>query len=288
MLQRRLVRTQSIIFTLMGDFLRSRGGEFTVGSIIKMLQPLGYTDQAVRSALSRMCGNKWLRNKRVGHKSYYRLTNKSVELLERGYHRIFFTRQRSNGWNGQWQILAYSIPEGKRNLRARLRKELTWLGYGPLSYGCWISPYDSFAEIQKVADSLGISQNIHVFRADFLGLANQKELVSRCWNLRKVNETYNVFYKKFFSEFQNLQQKKIMEKRLDPVECFVERVLLLHEYRKFPFMDPGLPLELLPDDWIGIKVIDFVNEYREWLAEPANAFVNSVLASENSLSNSSL
>ena len=273
MLPRRLVRTQSIIFTLIGDFLYYRGGEFTVGSIIKMLQPLEYTDQAIRSALSRMCGNKWLHNKRVGHKSYYRLTNKSIEILERGYHRIFFTRQRSTGWNGQWQILAYSIPEGKRNLRARLRKELTWLGYGPLSYGCWISPYDSFAEIQKVADSLGISQNIHLFRADFLGLANQKELVSRCWNLRKINETYNVFYKKYFSNFQNLQQKLILDKHLDPVECFVERVLLAHEYRKFPFADPGLPLELLPDDWIGMKVIDFINEYREWLAEPADAFV---------------
>jgi len=273
----RLVRTQSMIFTLMGDYLRYREGEFAVGNIIKMMRTLGYTDQAVRSALSRMCGNNWLHNRRAGNKSYYRLTGKSEALLERGYHRIFFTHQRSCEWNGQWQILTYSIPEDKRNLRVKLRKELAWLGYGALSYGCWITPYNLSEEVHKIVDSLGISKNVQVFQASFLGYATEKELVTKCWNLRKINDAYDIFYKKYYRRFQTLKRKLAGAGYLEPAGCFVERVLLIHEYRKFPFLDPGLPLGLLPDDWIGIKVAGFVREYREWLEKPANELISSVV-----------
>lgn len=34
-------------------------------------------------------------------------------------------------------------------------------------------------------------------------------------------------------------------------EALVERTRLIHEYRMFPFRDPGLPAELLPADWRG-------------------------------------
>lgn len=272
----RLVRTQSMIFTLMGDYFYHEG-EFAVRDIIKMMQTLGYTDQAVRSALSRMCSNNWLKNRRVGNKSYYCLTGKSKMLLDRGYHRIFFTYQRSYEWNGQWQILTYSIPEEKRNLRAKLRKELAWLGYGVLSYGCWISPYDLSEEIRKIVVSLGISKNIQVFEASFLGYATEKELVAKCWNLNKTSKAYDIFYKKYYRRFQTLKRKLTNTGHLEPAECFVERVLLIHEYRKFPFLDPGLPLRLLPDNWIGIKVAGFVQNYREWLEKPADEFISTVL-----------
>ena len=38
-------------------------------------------------------------------------------------------------------------------------------------------------------------------------------------------------------------------------ECFVERTKLVHEYRKFLFVDPGLPEELLPEKWLGSQFI---------------------------------
>ncbi len=32
-------------------------------------------------------------------------------------------------------------------------------------------------------------------------------------------------------------------------DAFVDFTTLSHRWRKFPFLDPGLPVELLPPDW---------------------------------------
>jgi phenylacetic acid degradation operon negative regulatory protein len=36
----------------------------------------------------------------------------------------------------------------------------------------------------------------------------------------------------------------------------VERIRLIHDYRRFPFQDPDLPLELLPTGWLGRQAHD--------------------------------
>jgi phenylacetic acid degradation operon negative regulatory protein len=65
---------------------------------------------------------------------------------------------------------------------------------------------------------------------------------------------------------------------MEPQECFVQRFLLIHEYRSSPYMDPNLPLELLPDDWLGEKAAQLFQQYHDLLVDEAEAFVDSVLA----------
>jgi DNA-binding transcriptional regulator PaaX len=43
-------------------------------------------------------------------------------------------------------------------------------------------------------------------------------------------------------------------------------------------VDPNLPLELLPADWLGETAAQLVQQYRDQLAEEAEAFVDAVLA----------
>jgi phenylacetic acid degradation operon negative regulatory protein len=54
--------------------------------------------------------------------------------------------------------------------------------------------------------------------------------------------------------------------------------MLIHEYRSSPYVDPNLPLELLPDDWLGEKAADMFQQYHQLLVEDAEVFVGSVLA----------
>jgi phenylacetic acid degradation operon negative regulatory protein len=53
--------------------------------------------------------------------------------------------------------------------------------------------------------------------------------------------------------------------------------MLIHEYRSSPYVDPNLPLELLPDDWLGEKATQIFQQYHDLLIEKAEAFVDSVL-----------
>jgi len=45
---------------------------------------------------------------------------------------------------------------------------------------------------------------------------------------------------------------------------FVERFHLIHEYRKLPFYDPDLPLELLPKNWLRPQAASLFNEYHDY------------------------
>ena len=162
-----MARSQDLVFTLYGDYLRHRGGEAWTGSLIELLGPLGLSEQAVRSTLSRMSRKGWLKGRRVGNKSYYSLTPRSIDLLEEGAQRIF--QPRSDVWDGRWYILVYSIPEKERPLRHGLRKRLTWLGFGSLSNATWVSPRDRREEVEGVVNSLGIWGHVEIFTAAHLG-----------------------------------------------------------------------------------------------------------------------
>jgi phenylacetic acid degradation operon negative regulatory protein len=56
-------------------------------------------------------------------------------------------------------------------------------------------------------------------------------------------------------------------------------VRVLTDWRQFPYLDPGLPAELLPDGWIGSRAADEFFALRSMLEEPARAYVTSVMAS---------
>ena len=60
--------------------------------------------------------------------------------------------------------------------------------------------------------------------------------------------------------------------------AFAVRSVLVHEWRKFLFTDPGLPAELLPADWAGHGAATFFAEQAARLQPAASRFVDACLA----------
>jgi phenylacetic acid degradation operon negative regulatory protein len=271
-----MLRSQDLVFTLYGDYIRYRGGEAWTGSLIELLGLFGMSEQAVRSALSRMSRKGWLKGRRVGNKSFYSLTPKSIKLLEEGAQRIF--QPRTDEWDGKWCVLTYSIPEKKRSLRNKLRERLTWLGYAPLNRATWISPRVLRHELEDLLDSLKIRDHVEIFCAEHLGFSSNQKVVTSCWNLGGLNRTYADFIAKYEPLLDEHKAKLAEGNSLEPSQCFVQRFMLVHEYRSFPYVDPNLPAELLPEDWLGDKALQLFREYHELLTAEANAFVDDVFA----------
>lgn len=266
--------SQGMIFTLYGDYIRYRGGEIWTGSLIKLLKHLGMSEQAVRSALSRMWKKGWLKRRRIGRRSYYSLTDKSQKLLATGARRIF--EPEDGEWSGDWHVVVYNIPEEKRHQRNKLRRELTWLGCGAFNTAIWISPYDVTRSVREVSSRLGIEEYVQVFRAEHLGFAHARELVARAWDLDRINDQYASFIEKYAPLLSRDRDKLDEWDEVDPAHCFTRRFMLLHEYREFPFVDPHLPPELLPSDWLSTKATELFKEYYALLTAKANHFVDSV------------
>jgi len=63
----------------------------------------------------------------------------------------------------------------------------------------------------------------------------------------------------------------------DAREAFAGYVRVLTDWRRLPYLDPGLPAGLLPDGWIGIRAADLFFALRDLLEEPARAYVKHVL-----------
>ena len=269
-----MFRPQSAMLTLFGDYVLNKGGEIGIGSLVNLLSNFGLSESATRSAVSRMCRSGLLKVRRANRKSYYSLTGEGHRLLTEGAQRIFERRQ--SHWDGNWNIVTYSIPESLRQARDTLRIELGWMGYGALGEATWISPYDLTREVKNLLRKLRIEQYVHIFSAQSQEGDEPKKIVSRCWDLGKIHKKYADFLSEYCPKLEGHLKRLQAGETIEPSECFVSRFNLMHEYRKLPFFDPDLPLELLPKNWLRPQAADLFDKYHDSLTEKANEYFDSV------------
>jgi phenylacetic acid degradation operon negative regulatory protein len=267
-----VIRPQSLIFTLFGDYVHHRGDRIWVGSLIRLLALFGVSDQAVRSTLSRMVRRGWLRAERAGKTSYYALTLPAQRMIVEGAERIFHVPSTDRPWTGCWQLVTYSIPEEQREARDAFRGELISLGYGMLTNAVWLSPYDRSQRLESLAGSLGIRCYVQLFNGRFEGFSPCRELAARCWELETINARYAAFIAKYAPLMHECEQRGMP----GDDQCFLRRFMLIHEYRRFPFRDPHLPEDLLPAGWRGAEAAALFQKYHALLAAGANRYFESV------------
>ncbi|MEP9408393.1 phenylacetic acid degradation operon negative regulatory protein PaaX [Peribacillus frigoritolerans] len=272
--------TQSMIFTIYGDYIRNYGSKIWIGSLIRLLKEFGHNEQGVRVAVSRMVKQGWIQSEKQGNKSYYFLTDRGVQRMDEAANRIY--KMKPNEWDGKWRILMYTIPEDKRQLRDDLRKELLWSGFGSFSSGCWISPNDLEKQINRLIEKYDIDEYVDFFISEYKGPKENQSLVEKSWQLKEIENKYEEFIEKYSKQFI-VHQSIIGRGEMSDADCFVERTNLVHEYRKFLFIDPGLPKELLPSKWNGNHAALLFSQYYQVLAEPASRFFESVFQENNDL-----
>ncbi|WP_062352448.1 phenylacetic acid degradation operon negative regulatory protein PaaX [Bacillus kwashiorkori] len=272
------LNTRSMIFTIYGDYIRHYGGEIWIGSLIRLFKEFGHNEQSVRAAISRMHKQNWVQSRKEGNRSYYFLTEQGIERMQEAAERIF--KLRPNHWDGKWRMLIYTIPEEKRHIRDELRKELVWSGFGTMANSVWISPNDLTKQVYKMIDKYDVRPYIHYFITEYNGPHERGQLIKDCWNIDEINEKYEAFIEKYKREADS-NYKKIHTGQMTPADCFVERTKLVHEYRKFLFIDPGLPEELLPEVWLGNQASALFRDYYKVLAKPASSFFEEVFQEGN-------
>lgn len=267
--------TRSLIITLYGDYIRHFGNEIWIGSLIELLEAFGHNEQSVRTAVSRMSRQNWLTSRKEGNKSYYSLTEYGKKRTNEAAVRIYQIEPEK--WDGKWRILFYTIPEDKRKIRDQLRNELVWSGFAPLTNGAWITPNNLEEQVQTIIQKYQIEEYVNFFVSENLGPKSNKEIILQYWDIEKINETYEQFIQMFENHYKT-DQRKMKQGKLDEEECFVKRTMLVHEYRKSLFVDPGLPEELLPGEWKRNEAASLFHQYYSLLETNANHFFVKIFA----------
>jgi phenylacetic acid degradation operon negative regulatory protein len=228
----------SLLLTLLGELVRPTGRAAWTQSLVEASGLLGVGHKAARQAISRLRDRGWLVSERVGRRTRWEFTPSLGRLLDDGAERIYGFGQDEPEWDGRWLIVLASISQSQRRLRYRMTVGLTWAGFGSPAPGVWISPWvDRETEARQVLGSLGV-EGATSFRAELGTLGDRGDMVARSWDLDALGERY----RRLLAEMDGLEPR-------DPATTARDLVLLVHRWRRFPLLDPGLPSELLPADW---------------------------------------
>jgi phenylacetic acid degradation operon negative regulatory protein len=263
------VHARSALFDLFGDHLRSRGGRAPVAALVRLLAPLGVTGPAVRTSISRMVRQGWLDPVRLDAGPGYALTRHATARLDDAAERIYRTRQRP--WDGTWDLLVLE-PVPSRAARERVRSGLGFLGYAALSDSTWIGPFAS-TEATGLLDAESVGHARFTARDD-----DPRERAALAWDLDALAESYTEWHR-FAADLVADPAAHLPgdPDTTDDEGAFAVRSLLVHEWRKFLFTDPGLPAELLPADWPGDAAARFFTEEAGRLLPAASRFVDRCL-----------
>jgi phenylacetic acid degradation operon negative regulatory protein len=270
-------RYRSILFDLYGAFVRDLGGWIAVADLVVLAAPLDVDEQAVRSSVSRFSRkgllDREVRRGQVG----YALSDQAEGILAEGDLRIFDKLEPARLEDG-WVLATFSIPERLRAQRHQLRARLSWLGFGNLGSGLWIAPS---RELQRTIDAireLGLDGYVDVFEASYRAFREATDLVERCWDLTELQAVHGSYVERFEPVRCRWNEQAPED---DPREAYADYVAALHEWRKTPYLDPGLPIELLPRPWPGVEAAELFANLQQQLEPTARAYVHAVVSGAN-------
>jgi phenylacetic acid degradation operon negative regulatory protein len=244
---------RSLLLTVLGEYVLPRRDGVWQETLVAALSSLGYSQQAARQALSRSTREGWLQTRRHGRRTRMTLTERTAGLLGSGAERIYSFGEPWE-WDGRWLLVVLRVPEERRDVRHQLRTRLAWAGLGSLGGGVWLTPH--VEREQELASAINgePAAGASSFVAQSGSIGDPRQLVGAAWNLKRVSEQYQAF----IDDFARVRAST-------PESCFRQQTLLVHAWRKFPFLDPDVPVELLPARWPRERAHAlFVDRHERW------------------------
>lgn len=245
-------RHQHLIVTVYGLYAREQGGTFAVADLIRLLGELGMESAGVRSSVSRLKKRGVLVSLKRGGAAAYRLSPELEDVFSAGDERIFSPRRANK--NDDWLLTSFSVPEAHRHLRHKLRTILTRVGCGQVSPGLWIAPGGLAKEVELQLRRAELMDYVDLFRATHLSESQLVEKVGQWWDLPSLESLYRDFVERHEPVLE--RWAKSSADGLDSAEtlkqAFADYVPMVTEWRRLPYMDPGLPEDYLPEGWHGL------------------------------------
>lgn len=239
------IHANSLIVTVYGDTVCPHGGSIWLGSLIKLVKPLGVNERLVRTCVFRLSEKNILKSRQIGRRSFYSLTDKGLRQFSSAASRIYAPDLAS--WDGQWRLVITLLGDLIPEQREQLRKELFWLGFTHITTGIFAHPTADLAEVSALIKELQIEEQVAILQAttperDNVPVANR--LIRQCFNTEALDEEYA----EFNQQFSPVLATALSTNQPDPELCFLIKILLIHKYRRILLREPELPKELVEVD----------------------------------------
>lgn len=269
-------RHQHLIVTVYGLYARGHDGAFAVSDLIQLLSDLGVESAGVRSSVSRLKKRGVLVSLKQGSSAAYKLAPGLEDVFRAGDERIFSPHRAKKG--DDWILTSFSVPESQRHLRHKLRTILTRIGCGQVSPGLWIAPGNLAPEISQQLERAELTDYVDLFKGEHLTGGHIHSKVAQWWDLPALEALYADFIDRHqqvlerWSESVNKEDSPELLK-----QAFADYVPMVTQWRRLPYMDPGLPEEYLPEGWSGLTAEALFATLHSLLAPKARRYAQSVV-----------
>jgi phenylacetic acid degradation operon negative regulatory protein len=211
-----------------------------LGSVIALLEPFGFQERTVRTALFRLAESKMIRIERHGRRSLCLLTPATATAILAARQRL--NRPAARSFNEDWTMLLHTGGVSAARY-ASARKQLLQLDYCALAPNLMARPA-SYSRGLPADDDHGLARFDVPGRQ--LAAATRQPLFGKMdWDLQTPRVLYTQFLQRFSPLRTMLGKRSVLT---DQQACMV-RLLVSHGYQQCRRSDPLLPRELLPEDW---------------------------------------
>lgn len=205
--------------------------------LVEVLAELGTNVGAARRTLSRMVANDLLVREVAGRNTLFRPSERARGLLLAAWQRASAPAPFAQG-DGSWTLLAFSMPETRRDVRHQLRARLLWAGLGPLRDGLWIAP--GVIDVQDLLAGLPAAAGEDrpwAFVAQPSPPTDLDRLIRRVWDVEAIRAEHHRFLDCWSPP---------TSQSLSPMAA---QTLLTADWLRLLRTDPGLPTTCLGTDW---------------------------------------
>jgi phenylacetic acid degradation operon negative regulatory protein len=261
---------RQLIVTIFGLYARIERDWLPISAVVRLMAELGVDSPAVRSSISRLKRRDVLRSVPGAGVAGYAVSPAMLQVMADGDRRIFDRRPPSlvEGW----VQVVFTVPEAERGKRHELRSRLARLGFGPVAPGVWLAPGRLADEVREMLSRRQLTGYVDLFHTDYLGYAELAGRVRDWWDLADLSDRYCQF----------LTRYRPVPGRLELAgyglgKAFAEYVRMLTSWRRLRYLDPGLPIEVLPADWPGTPATELFAELNQLLRPLAHQHASTVI-----------
>lgn len=248
--------------------LAHRNGDIVPDELWSVTEACGLTADQVRSCLRRLVAEGLFTRSGEGRDAVFTATAEGSAVLSAmmARHVLAYAQDAAGrGWDRQWRLVAFAIPEAKRSARDVFRDRLLALGAAPIHNGLYVSPHRWATEVASEIDRLGITDYVTTSTTDDLnvgGVTDPRAIAASLWPLDRIAETYRAFIDTYRDVPDRLDDMRRRGERLSEADFLPGALHIAIRFNQCFELDPMLPPELLPKPWPGREARDILTRCR--------------------------
>ncbi|MGW5922240.1 PaaX family transcriptional regulator C-terminal domain-containing protein [Nocardia fluminea] len=225
------------------------------GELYEVAAALGMSDQQVRLHIRRLVADGQITQEGRGRRALLRVGTQMFDSIAPNVEFIGFMYDQDRGaapWDGAWRLVAFAVPETRRQARDAMRDGIVGLGGAAVQGGLYVSPNPWEPHIEALASRLDISGYLTRLTTTDLRVGEldcARSIAAHLWPLGKIAAGHEQLLAVARARLARLTGPE----ELSRSEILTMLVELAAEFTRASELDPLLPPELLPQPWPGTR-----------------------------------